>query len=73
MQDWIAINEEDYINKAIYFSADIESLAHIKINLRSRVLSSPLFDGKRFAINFGISLKEMWNIYLLNNISKQIL
>ena len=37
MKDWIASTKEDYIKKAITFSADIEKLSEIRNGLRKNL------------------------------------
>jgi len=49
---WIASDKDEYVRKAIEFSADLEALAAIRANLRDKALSSPLFDGEGFARDF---------------------
>jgi protein O-GlcNAc transferase len=60
LPDWIADTEEDYIQKALAFASDLESLANLRLRLRQQVLASPLFDSRRFARNFEDALWEMW-------------
>ena len=60
LSDWIASDEEEYVAKAIAFSADLDSLARLRSRLREQVLSAPLCDAKRFASNFEAALREMW-------------
>jgi protein O-GlcNAc transferase len=57
---WIAEDLNDYINKAVFFSSDIQRLSSIRMTLRGRVLRSPLFDVHRFAKSFGAALWGMW-------------
>lgn len=61
LNNWIASDVEDYINKAIQFAVDQDSLTQLRTNLRKAVLKSSLFDTQRFAKNFGSVLLEMWN------------
>jgi predicted O-linked N-acetylglucosamine transferase (SPINDLY family) len=58
--NWIAQDSDDYINKAISFVSDIQSLAALRGSLRDQVLRTPLFDSQRFARNFGDAL---WGMY----------
>ena len=44
MYNWIANNDEDYVDKAVKFSSDIQQLKQIRENLRSKALESPIFD-----------------------------
>lgn len=51
LSNWIAGNEKEYVNKAVKLSANLSELTSLRAGLRARVLSSPLFDAKRFAEN----------------------
>ncbi|MEK9777202.1 MAG: peptide-binding protein, partial [Quisquiliibacterium sp.] len=61
LSDWVAIDIDDYVNKAVQFASDLDRLAQLRSTLRERVLRSPLFDTPRFARNFGEALWGMWN------------
>ena len=60
LTDWIAVDEEDYVAKAIAFSTDLEGLEKLRSRLRAQVLSRPLFDAERFANHFKNALRGMW-------------
>ena len=60
MKDWIASSKEDYIKKAITFSADIEKLSEIRNGLRKKSLSSPVFDSDEFSKDFSKMLTGLW-------------
>jgi predicted O-linked N-acetylglucosamine transferase (SPINDLY family) len=60
LADWIAVDAEDYVDKALTHAADLEQLARLRTGLRRQVLASPLFDGPRFARNFEAALWGMW-------------
>ena len=64
MEDWIADNKEDYIQKAISKGSDLEQLFEIKKRLRSKFLKSPLSNEIKFCKNFEKSLSIMWKNYL---------
>ena len=57
---WIAQDKNDYLEKAKFFASDLKVLAMIRSGLRAQVLSSALFDSKRFAINFEQAMDGMW-------------
>jgi predicted O-linked N-acetylglucosamine transferase (SPINDLY family) len=61
LADWIAVNEEEYVAKAVHFTANIEKLAILRTQLRQHLLASPLFDATSFARNFEAAL---WSMYL---------
>jgi protein O-GlcNAc transferase len=60
LSNWIASDEDDYVTKAIEFSANLDDLAALRSRLRAQVVSSPLFDAERFANHFENALREMW-------------
>ena len=60
LPDWIAVDQEDYVAKAVAFTSDLERLAALRAGLRQRVVASPLFDAQRFARNFEDALWGMW-------------
>ena len=60
LSDWIAVDEEDYVAKAIAFSTDLEGLEKLRSRLRAQVLSRPLFDAEGFANHFKNALRGMW-------------
>jgi len=60
LSDWIAVDEEDYVAKAIALSTDLEGLEKLRLGLRAQVLSRPLFDAERFANHFKNALRGMW-------------
>ncbi len=60
LQQWIAKDEIDYIQKAIRFSSNLEKLTDIRKDLRINLLRSPLVDSNRFAKYFEEALWGMW-------------
>ena len=52
MQDWIAKDEDDYINRAVLFSKDIKKLEIIKKKLIENSRNSNLFNMNKFAKEF---------------------
>lgn len=71
MPEWIALNDEDYIAKARFFSQDVHRLAEIREGLREKVLRSPMFDAPRFSKDFEAALWGMWNKYIVDSRSKR--
>ena len=70
---WIADNEADYLAKAIFFSSHLKELSEIRSGLRSKILSSPLFDSDRFAQNFEDILTFMWKDFLKMRASSEVI
>ena len=62
LSDWIASDEDEYVDKAIKFSSNLDDLAKLRSKLRLQVLSSPLFDSSRFANHFEAALRGMWKV-----------
>ena len=60
LPDWIAANEDDYVAKAVAHTTNLDRLSTLHSGLRQQVMSSPLFDAKRFAENFEQALWGMW-------------
>ena len=58
--DWISNSVNEYINKAVLYSSDLPLLSHLRSTLRNQVLTTPLYDTKRFAKNFGNALRDIW-------------
>jgi predicted O-linked N-acetylglucosamine transferase (SPINDLY family) len=73
LHDWIATSIDEYIDHAVSFAKDVNQLASLRSDLRSRVLNSPLFDAPRFARNFNVALHEMWSTRCAEDIDQSIL
>ena len=50
--DWVAEDIEDYVATAVMHASNQRQLINLRLNLRDRVLNSPLFDQVRFARHF---------------------
>ena len=64
LEDWIAKNPEDYINKAVMFSKDFSKLDLIRSQLRNNSRKSILFNSEEFSNNLSDAFKSMWNLYV---------
>ena len=62
MEDWIAKDEDDYINKAVLFSKDIKKLEMTKKKLIQYSRGTNLFNMNKFAKEF---IKQLNTIYKL--------
>ena len=60
LTDWVAVDKDEYVAKAVAFTSNLERLAALRDGLRKQVLASPLFDAPRFARNFEDALWGMW-------------
>ncbi len=60
LADWIANDENDYVARALAHASDINKLAQLRAELRQKVLTSPIFDAPRFALDLEQALQNMW-------------
>lgn len=68
MSDWNCTNGAEYLEKAIKFSNDVNSLEKLKSELIVKRMNNKIFDNVFYARNFYSLMKEVWNKYLENNI-----
>ena len=57
--NFIAINDKDYIEKAVYYASNINELNQVRKKLFDQIQKSPLFDTKQFTNDFCIALDQM--------------
>lgn len=60
LPEWVAVNPDDYVGRAVSHANDLRRLASLRQGLRDRVLTSPLFDAPRFANHLEVGLRRMW-------------
>nr|HZY67913.1 glycosyltransferase [Devosia sp.] len=60
LTDWVAADEDDYVERGARLAADLPALTALRASLRERMLASPLFDAPRFARNLEQALRGMW-------------
>lgn len=65
MPEFIAIDQDDYIKKAVSFSENFGKLSKIRKTIREKALNSPLFNMVDFGKNFSDALRDMWSRYSL--------
>ena len=59
IQDFITTNNDDYINKAVYYANNIDKLQDVRKKLFEQIEESPLFDTKSFSKEFCKALDDM--------------
>ena len=64
LSEWLAADDDDYVQKAVHFASDLDHLAQLRRGLREQVLASPLFDAGRFAQHFEAAAWGMWGRWL---------
>ena len=67
MEEFIAIDESDYVNKAVRYTKELQKLKNLSINLRDRALSSPLFNVEDFSKHFNFVLLDICKDAKKNN------
>lgn len=60
LQNWVAKSEEEYIEKAVGFAADIGTLRTLRAGMRDRMKNSPLMDEAEFARGVEAAYRTMW-------------
>jgi len=61
LQEWIAKDEDAYVELAFRAASDLNRLAMLREGLRQKVEASPAFDGRIFAEHLTDALWAMWN------------
>jgi len=66
MPEWVAMDEADYVDRAIAFASDLPALATLRSSLHDRFVSSSLCDAPRFARNLEQAFRSMWQAWCAN-------
>ena len=61
--EWVAKNDNDYIEKSILLASDLFKLKKIRNSLRSEIENSYVKNPKRFTAQLEKTYKEMWDNY----------
>ena len=67
MPNLIAKNSQDYVDIASFYSSNTDKLLDLRNEIYEKLLSTSLFDAKKFSVNFYKSIKK---IYKINSISQ---
>ena len=59
IENLIALNEENYIEKACQLSRNVGELVQIRKKIFNSIINTPLFNSKKFSYNFFDSLKNL--------------
>ena len=57
----ISENKKDYITKALYYSKNIAKLEELRLKIYNNILNSPLFNSKKFSIEYQNKLLSVYN------------
>jgi len=60
LTEFIADNRDEYIQRAVYWSQNLDQLNDIRMGLRQRMLESPLCDAKGFSVHLLHELRKVW-------------
>jgi protein O-GlcNAc transferase len=60
LADWVAVDENDYVARAVIHATDLSALSYLRNGLRQQVTASSIMDGERFAQQFTTALRSMW-------------
>ena len=60
LTETIAGNLDEYVELAVSLAGDLPRLAGMRAGLRERMAASPLCDGKRFAAELMVVLRDVW-------------
>jgi predicted O-linked N-acetylglucosamine transferase (SPINDLY family) len=57
---WVAVDQADFVRRAVAFAQDWPGLSTLRAGLREHVLTSPLMDATRFAVDWERALRDLW-------------
>src|SRR6201999_2359000 len=60
LPDFVAENDEQFLELGRQWASDLSSLQQIRRELRDRMSASPLMDGKKFTRNMEAAFRQMW-------------
>lgn len=60
LENWIAHDEAEYVDKAVAFARDVEYLKTLRPTMRDRLRRSPLMDKEAFARSLDAAYRAMW-------------
>jgi len=67
LPELVASTTKEYVSIAADLARDTEKLRSIRLNLRDRVMASPLMNQERFAKNLGDAFRQMWRKWVKEN------
>ena len=67
MEDWIAKDQDDYVQRAVSWTTRMDVLGQVRAGLRQRLADSVLFRGDSFAADWEVACRGMWQDYCLRS------
>tara|TARA_B110000003_G_C16639798_1_gene529753 strand:- start:842 stop:3025 length:2184 start_codon:yes stop_codon:yes gene_type:complete len=65
--EWIALDNDEYIKKALKLSSNLTELKDLRESLRIKACNKPLFNNDRFASHFEKVLLDIWHQWKKKN------
>tara|TARA_Y100000590_G_scaffold456172_1_gene606229 strand:+ start:640 stop:2400 length:1761 start_codon:yes stop_codon:yes gene_type:complete len=65
MDDWIALDENDYLNKLEKILSNKNKLLEVKKNLRENAINKNLFNSKKYAKDLANILNQTWKDFIV--------
>jgi|GEM_PF-272320 len=63
LNDWVVDTKDAYIERAVIAARDLGDLSALRLNLRKRLIASPLMDGKGFTRALEQRYREAWQTW----------
>ena len=63
MDDWVAGDVDAYVARAVAATADLDALAHLRLELRPRFAASPLRDAAGLAREVETAYRSLWDAW----------
>ena len=61
MDDWVSVDADDYVARAVAAATDLHELARVRATLRQRVADSPLCDAQDLARHVEAAYRALWD------------
>jgi predicted O-linked N-acetylglucosamine transferase (SPINDLY family) len=66
LENWVAKDQQNYVEKAINFAKDLQALSQLRSQLRAQMMQSLVGDAARFAKNMEQVLRNIWSKKMQN-------
>lgn len=71
LTDWVTMTKNNYVERVIAATEDLDGLARLRDGLREKVLGSPLCDAPRFGRSLGKALRSAWATCCAERLKRQ--
>jgi predicted O-linked N-acetylglucosamine transferase (SPINDLY family) len=66
LPEWVAVDREDYVRKAVQWAGDLPALARLRESMRGRVQGTAMFDVHLFAQRLEQALAAIWQKHVID-------